>query len=148
MSDVIERLRALTVRGVKRRDWVALGQAIQDYDRMTDYRDVVVLHESPERWAELTDFQQYCALTAHHPTGRRSGGGRIIRCDGPRISIPTSGGSSQNYVTRREQFFEWLERGGYTLERSSLLCAGREVLIGAPPPGVLEAGSGCQRKLP
>ena len=132
MTDVVERLRALTARGTKRRDWAALGQAIQDYDRMTDFCDVVVIGERAERWAELTPFQQYCALTCHHPTGRRSGGGRVIRGPKPRITIPTSGGSSHSYMKQREAFFEWLARGGYSFDKSDLVLGREPVIIAAP----------------
>ena len=133
-SDIIERLRALTARSTKRRDWVALGQAIQDYDRAAEYSDVELWVETPERWAELTPFQQYCALTCHHPTGRRSGGGRSIKGPVPRISIPASGGSSLSYFKAREAFFEWLDRGGYFFRRGDLMHRQRSqpVMIGVP----------------
>ena len=131
-SDTIEQLRTLTARGVKRRDWVALGQAIQDFDRAADYSDVVVIRERQERWDELTPFQQYCALTCHHPAGRRSGGGRVLKGPTPRITIPTSGGSSQAYHARREEFFEWLERGGYRFLQGDLVLGKEPVIIGAP----------------
>ena len=131
-SSTIEQLRTLTARGVKRRDWAALGQAIQDFDRATEYSDVVVIGESQERWDELTPFQQYCALTCHHPAGRRSGGGRTLKGPVPRIRIPTSGGSSLSYFKAREAFFEWLERGGYRFLQGDLVLGKEPVIIGAP----------------
>ena len=133
-SSTIEQLRTLTARGVKRRDWAALGQAIQDFDRSTEYSDLELWVETPERWDELTPFQQYCALTCHHPTGRRSGGGRVLKGPTPRISIPTSGGSSLAYHKAREEFFEWLERGGYFFKSGDLMHRqrNRPIIIGAP----------------
>lgn len=140
---IVARLRKLVVaqnakasragsgRTSNRRDWEALGQAFQDFDRATEYSDVPAVVETAERWAELTVYQRGLALTCHHPSGR-TGAGRVLRNVRPVLRMPASAGSSHNYQVQRDGFAEWLKRGGYSYRYGVLMRDGREVMIAAP----------------